>query len=128
MSRRKDAKANVDPHAEEALSELFVDSDDFVFFDFDLVELAPFGRVLTAVAALGGNASLYSRKPDAGIQLFVRVGERSKRYIFDNEDQWNEQIEMIANPWVSAWGKYLALKRPTKPIAIAPEKPPKLEK
>lgn len=128
MSRSKNAKAGFDPTVSEALSEYFVDGDNVDKFDGGLIEYASFGRILSAVASMGGSISFYSRDGSNGIKLFVRIGERSRSYTFDSEDEWNELIESVANPWLLAHRKFLELKQPTKPIAIATEKSSKPSK
>lgn len=111
MKKGKNAAARADEAATHALQELFADSSDPQHFDFDGVEFSPFGRIATAVTAMGGVVSLYGSRDGNGVVISIRVGERSKRYEFENADEWNTLIEQIANPWHVALGRYLAAKR-----------------
>jgi len=122
MSKRNYGKVDINEEAAHALSEYFADTDYSGYFDFGGVDLVSYSRLLSGVAAMGGTVSIYSRFPDPGVKLFIRIGQRSKSHPFDNEDQWNDQIEMICEPWLAAFGKYLTLKAPPKPISIAPVK------
>ena len=108
MTRRKDAKTGTKPNVEEALQELFADSDNTVHFDFSSIEYAPFGRILTAITAMGGMVSVYSGDGGNGVVLSLRVGERKKRYEFADTEEWNAFIEQISNPWWTAYGRWLA--------------------
>lgn len=117
MSRSKNAKTRIDKDTEDALSELFADSDHANYFDFDSVELAPFRRIATAATAMGGMVALYSSGDGNGVVISVRIGERTKRYEFASPDEWDTFIEQIANPWYAAFGRWLAAKKADELLA-----------
>ena len=128
MTRRKNAEVTVDADAENALSEFFASDNDARYIDYNLLEFTAIGRVIVAVTQMGGSVAFYGRGADNGLKLFVRVGQRSKSYQFDSEEQWNELIDAVCNPWLLAYGRFLAIKQPPKPISIGSEKPSKPRK
>jgi hypothetical protein len=111
MTRRKHEQIGIDEHAAQALSELFVDTDHLEYFDFDVVELAPFGHILTAVTAMGGMVTVFSRDDGNGIVISIRVSDKRKSYTFESTEQWDVLIEQLAYPWKVALGKYLEARK-----------------
>lgn len=105
MSARKNGKtqpSDIDP---AVLEELFPDADDNPSVAFDFLSNAAFGRIVAAVALMGGMATIFRDSSDNSIGLSLRFGDRKRSYRFTGDDGDVVALEQLANFYHAAYAK-----------------------
>ena len=113
MTRRKNAKTIPDSRPEEALPELFADSDNGQRVGFHDIDWVAFGRLASLVVDRGAFIGLYHGAGDNVICLSVSLGEKRRRYEAEDADQFDQ----IVNGLSIKFGvpRPIAVPKPPKP-------------